>query len=120
MVGTNLSLVRQKRKFNTVCDGNFFRFKTVSISHYSPPDIKVPSFNVSLDRNVGKHHAHTCSAFARLRLGSCCGAHKWYQYPRVTRIGHLKANVPASDWLGHDLRPPREITGEMICSTYVK
>jgi hypothetical protein len=41
------------------------------------------------------------------------------QYPRVTRIGHLKANVPASDWLGHDLRPPREITGEMICSTYV-
>ncbi len=76
MVGTNLSLVRQKKQFNTVCDGNFFQSKTVSISHYSPPDIKVPSFNASLDRNVGKHNAHACSAFARLRLGSCCGAHK--------------------------------------------
>jgi hypothetical protein len=53
MVGTKLSLVRQKKQFNTVCDGNFFRSKTVSISHYSPPDIKVPSFNANLPQRGG-------------------------------------------------------------------
>lgn len=54
--------------------------------------------------DVGNHHAHACSAFARLRLRSCCGTHKWYQHPSVTRIGYLKAvlGVP----IGSRRRPP--------------
>jgi hypothetical protein len=68
--------------------------------------------------DVGKQHAHTCSAFARLRLGSSCGAHKWYQYPRVTRTGHLKAVLGGSDWLPSPTHRPPRLTGEKIRSTY--
>jgi hypothetical protein len=68
--------------------------------------------------NVGDHYAHTCSASARLRLRSCRGAHKWYQYPRVARIGHLKAVLGGSDWLPSPAHRSPRLTGEKIRSTY--
>ena len=56
-------------------------------------DIKWPTLSANISPTWENHHAHTCSAFARLQLRGVGGAHKWYQYPRVTCIGHLKAAV---------------------------